>query len=240
MNNADMPEKNLATAVAAGPQPGEVAWLKVVEVNNTGAFLAWGRPKDLLLPYGEQNGRVVVEQHCLVCILLDADDRPYATMKLDDWIRDVVPAEQAYEAGEAVGLVIAEESDLGVKAVVDHRYWGLLYRDEIFRPLRKGQQLRGYIRKQRDDGKLDITINPPTHIAAASLTERILAAVDANGGKIPLTDKSSPADIQRAFGVSKSVFKQAIGALYKQRLIEITTHGVRRTADADRGKNSPG
>lgn len=212
-------------------QPGEVAWLKVLTVNNTGAFLDWGRPKDLLLPYGEQNGRVVVGQHCLVCILLDSDDRPFATMKLDNWIHDTVAEGDERETGSTVHIIVAEETDLGVKVVVDHHYWGLLYRDEIFRPLSKGQALRGYVKKQREDGKLDISINPPTHVAAQTLTDRILTAIDTAGGKLALTDKSSPADIQRAFGVSKSVFKQAIGALYKHRKIEITTHGIRRVQD---------
>ena len=221
-------------------QPGQVAFLKVVQVNNTGAFLDWGRQKDLLLPYREQDGRVVVGQHCLVCILLDEDDRPFATMKLDNWIHDIVPESHAYEPGEKVSLIIADETDIGVKAIVDHRYWGLLYRDEIFRPVDKGEHVTGFVKKQREDGKLDVTLNPPAHIAAASLADRILAAVDANGGKLALTDKSSPDDIQDAFGVSKGVFKQAIGTLYKQRLILIEPDCIRRTDSAKHGGGSKG
>lgn len=210
---------------------GEVAWLKVVTVNNTGAFLDWGRPKDLLLPYGEQAGRVVVGQHVLVFIAEDDDDRPFASMKLDDFIGDQVdPRAAGYGTGDVVALTVHGPTDLGVKVVVDHRYWGLLYREEIFRPLRTGQVLRGFVKKQRDDGKLDVTLNPPVHVAAAALTDRILAAIDANGGKLALTDKSSPEDIQRAFQVSKGVFKQAVGALYKERLIVIEPGCLRRAA----------
>lgn len=222
------------------PEPGQVAWLKVVAVNNTGVFLAWGRPKDLLLPFSEQAGRAVVGQHCLVCILLDEDDRPFASGQLDEWIHDIVPASVTYAAGDRVALTVADTTDLGVKVIVDDRYWGLLYRDEIFRPVHKGQQLGGYVKKLRDDGKLDVTINPPTHIAAASLAERILAAVDANGGQLMLTDKSRPEAIQSAFGVSKSVFKQALGALYKQRLILIETHCIRRAAPGNSKSSSKG
>lgn len=204
---------------------GQVAWLAVVTVNNTGAFLDWGRPKDLLLPWGEQTGRVVVGQHVLVFIDEDDDGRPFASMKLDEFIRDEAAD---YGTGDIVHLTVYGETDLGMKVIVDDRYWGLLYRDEIFRPLGPGQQLRGYVKKQRDDGRLDITINPPAHVAASALADRILAAIDANGGKLALTDKSSPADIQRAFGVSKGVFKQAVGALYRARRIVIEPGCLRR------------
>jgi predicted RNA-binding protein (virulence factor B family) len=222
------PEREMRDA----PQPGQVAWLRVVEVNNTGAFLDWGREKDLLLPYGEQNGRVVVGQHCLVCVLEDDDDRPFASMKLDEIIRDEA---EGYETGDAVELIVSGPTDLGMKVVVDHRYWGLLYRDEIFRPLRAGQQLRGHVKKMREDGRLDVSINPPAHVAAAALTDRILAAIDAHDGKLSITDKSSPQEIQRTFGVSKGVFKQAVGALYKERLIVIDTSCLRRAAQPGRG-----
>lgn len=214
------------------PEPGEVAWLKVVAVNNTGAFLDWGREKDLLLPYGEQNGRVVVGQHCLVIVLEDDDDRPFASMKLEDFIRDEA---EGYGSGDVVALTVSGPTDLGMKVVVDHRYWGLLYRDEIFRPLRAGQRLRGYVKKLREDGRLDVTLNPPVHVAAAALTDRILAAIDANGGKLTLTDKSSPQEIQRTFAVSKGVFKQAVGALYKERLIVIEPGCLRRAAQPGKG-----
>lgn len=206
---------------------GEVAWLKVVTVNNTGAFLDWGRTKDLLLPYGEQSGRVVVGQHVLVYIAEDDEERPFASMKLDDFISDHA---EGYGTGDVVQVTVHGETDLGVKVIVDHRYWGLLYRDEIFRTLRTGQPLRGYVKKLRDDGRLDVTINPPAHVAASALTDRILAAIDAAGGKLTLTDKSSPEDIQRAFAVSKGVFKQAVGALYKERLITIEPGCLRRAA----------
>jgi len=214
------------------PEPGEIAWLKVVAVNNTGVFLDWGREKDLLLPYGEQNGRLVVGQHCLVYILEDDDDRPFASMKLEDFIRDEA---EGYSTGDVVELIVSGPTDLGMKVIVDHRYWGLLYRDDIFRPLRTGQRLRGFVKKLRDDGRLDVTINPPAHVAAAALTDRILAAIDAAGGKLALTDKSSPEDIQRAFSVSKGVFKQAVGALYKERLIVIEPGCLRRAAQPGKG-----
>ena len=205
---------------------GEVAWLKVVAVKDAGAFLDWGRPKDLLLPYGEQprGARVRAGDHCLVFIAEDADGRPFASMRLNDFIAD---AAGGYQAGQRVSLVIAELTDLGVKAVVDHRCWGLLYADDIFRPVRRGEHCTGYVRKVREDGRLDLTLNPPARVAAGALTDRIVEALQAAGGFLPLGDKSPPEAIQQAFGVSKGVFKQAIGALYKQQRILITREGIR-------------
>lgn len=226
----------LADAVAdAGPDVGEVAWLPVVAVKDAGAFLDWGRPKDLLLPFSEQprGGRPQPGQYCLVYIAQDEDDRPFASMKVNDFIADTA---DGYAPGDKVTLLIAELTDLGVKAVVDHRYWGLLYAADIFRTLRQGETCTGYVQKLREDGKLDVTLNPPAHVAAASLGDRVLAALRAAGGFLPLSDKSSPEAIQDAFGVSKSVYKQAIGALYKQRLISIDKDGIRLAGAAPQRK----
>lgn len=210
------------------PQPGigEVAWLPVVAIKDAGAFLGWGRPKDLLLPFSEQprGARPRVGEHCLVYIAEDDEERPFASMRLNDFIADTA---DGYAPGDPVTLVIAELTDLGVKAVVDHRYWGLLYAGDIFRPLRPGETCAGFVRKLRDDGKLDVTINPPAHVAAAGLAGRVLDALRAAGGFLPLSDKSRPEDIQAAFGVSKGVYKQAIGALFRQRLISIERDGIR-------------
>lgn len=212
------------------PQVGEVAWLTVVAVKDAGAFLDWGRPKDLLLPFGEQprGQRPRAGESCLVFIAEDEDGRPFASMKLNEFIRDTA---DGYAPGASVTLVIAELTDLGVKAVVDHRYWGLLYAEDIFRPLTRGETVGGHVRKLREDGKLDVTLNPPAHVAAVSLSDRVMAALRAAGGFLPLSDKSSPEAIQAQFGVSKGVYKQAIGALYKQRLIRIDKDGIRLAGD---------
>lgn len=207
---------------------GEIALLKVVAVNDTGAFLHQGLPKDLLLPYREQHGEVRVDDQVLVMVCEDEQGRPFASMRLDDFIQDEA---EGYAQGDQVALIIAGPVDLGIKAIVDNRYWGLLYADEIFRPqhqaLKKGDRMTGYVKKPRADHKIDITINPPGHIAAASLADQILTKLGKHGGFLPLHDKSAPDAIQAAFGVSKSVFKQAIGVLYKQRRITIEDGGIR-------------
>lgn len=229
------PEPHAQATRREPPQVGEVAWLKVVAVKDAGAFLDWGRPKDLLLPFGEQprGNRPRAGEHCLVYIAQDEDDRPFASMKLNDFIADTA---DGYAQGDPVQLLVAELTDLGVKAVVDNRYWGLLYAADIFRPLQQGETCAGFIRKLREDGKLDVTLNPPAHVAAASLADRVLAALRAAGGFLPLSDKSSPDAIHDAFGVSKGVYKQAIGALYRQRQIRIDKDGIRLAGEPAPGK----
>jgi predicted RNA-binding protein (virulence factor B family) len=126
-------------------------------------------------------------------------------------------------------LLIADPTELGVKAVVDNTHWGILYQNEIFRPLRKGQKLTGYIKKVRDDHKLDLTLHEPGYGKIEPLADRILAELDKNDGLLKLGDKSPPEAIYQMFGASKKAFKQAIGALYKKHLIVIEDHSIRRS-----------
>ncbi|AXY42813.1 S1-like domain-containing RNA-binding protein [Halomonas sp. JS92-SW72] len=203
---------------------GEVAYLEVVTVNETGAFLDWGHPKDLLLPYGEQRFRPSVGKRVLVRIYEDQQGRPVASQKLDRFVSDEA---EGLAAGDEVTLVIAEQTDLGLKAVVDHRCWGLLYRDDITRPLRRGQRLTGYVKRLREDGRLDLSLLPPGAARLDVVGETVLKALRASGGYLPLGDKSDAAEIKARLGVSKNAFKQAIGRLYKQRLITLSPTGIR-------------
>jgi predicted RNA-binding protein (virulence factor B family) len=126
-----------------------------------------------------------------------------------------------------VSLIIADKTDLGYKAVVNNSHWGLLYKNEVFQPLRKGQKLEGYIKQIRDDKKIDLMLHEPGYGKVESLTDKILSRLKQNDGYLNLSDKSPPEAIYEAFGVSKKVFKQAIGALYKKQLIRIETDGIR-------------
>ncbi|MGJ7461290.1 CvfB family protein [Halomonas sp. MA07-2] len=203
---------------------GEVAYLEVVTVNETGAFLDWGHPKDLLLPYGEQRFRPSVGKRVLVRIYEDQQGRPVASQKLDRFVADEA---EGLSAGDEVTLVIAEQTDLGLKAVVDHRCWGLLYRDDITRPLRRGQRLTGYVKRLREDGRLDLSLLPPGAARLDVVGETVLKALRESGGYLPLCDRSDAAEIKARLGVSKNAFKQAIGRLYKQRLITLEATGIR-------------
>ncbi|WP_027157166.1 CvfB family protein [Methylobacter luteus] len=205
-------------------QVDDVAWLKVVSVNYVGAFLDWGLPKNLLVPFSEQHHEMEVGKSYLVKLFLDDKGRIAATTKLDEWLEE----ESVYfKTGQKVSLIIADKTDLGYKAVVNNSHWGLLYKNEVFQPLRKGQKLEGYIKQIRDDKKIDLMLHEPGYGKVESLTDKILSRLKQNDGYLNLSDKSPPEAIYEAFGVSKKVFKQAIGALYKKQLIRIETDGIR-------------
>jgi predicted RNA-binding protein (virulence factor B family) len=205
---------------------GDIAWLKVVAVNYYGAFLDWGISKDLLVPFPEQTCEMKPGRSYLVKLFEDVKGRIVASTKIERFLSDEGPE---FKTGQQVILLIAEPTELGVKAVVDNTHWGMLYQNEIFRPLRKGQKLTGYIKKVRDDHRLDLTLHEPGYGKIEPLADRILAELDKHGGVLKLGDKSPPEAIYATFGASKKAFKQAIGALYKKQLIIIEDDLIRRT-----------
>ena len=213
------------------PRIGEVAYLEVVTVNATGAFLAWGQPKDLLLPFGEQRFRPDVGKRVLVMIYADQQGRPVASQRLDRFIVDTA---EGLAPGDEVTLVTEDRTDLGVKAVVNHRYWGLLYHDDLPWAPRRGQRLTGYVKRVRDDGRLDLSLLPPGEAKLDVVGETVLRALRESGGYLALADKSPAPEIKARLGVSKSAFKQAIGRLYKRRLIVIEEGGIRLVPGAHR------
>ena len=215
----------LATLQPPKAQADEVAWLKVVSLSHAGAFMDWGLAKDLLVPFSEQKTKMIEGRFYLVRLFLDENNRIAASTLLDDFIQD-----QAFyfKEGQAVDLIIADTTELGVKAIINHKYWGILYKNEIFQTLQKGQSLTGYIKKIREDNKIDLTLNQGKYAEKVDGTaDNILKVLQKHGGYIGLTDKSPPEMIYDTFGVSKKVFKQAIGGLYKQRKISIEEKGIR-------------
>ena len=209
---------------------GEVAYLEVVSVTEIGAFLDWGQPRDLLLPFGEQRFRPSVGKRVLVRIYQDQQGRPVASQKLERFVAD---AAEGLAAGDEVTLVIADQTDLGLKAVVNHRFWGVLYRDDLTRPLRRGQRVTGYVKRVREDGRLDLSLLPPGEARLDVVGEAVLKALRESGGYLPLGDKSDAAEIKARLGVSKNAFKQAIGRLYKRRLITLEATGIRLAPSGD-------
>jgi len=202
----------------------DIAWLKVVSLNYVGAFLDWGLPKDLLVPFGEQHHELEVGKSYLVKLFLDAQNRILATTKIEKFI-----AEEGFyfKAGQKVSLLIADKTDLGIKAIINNTHWGMLYENELFQPVQKGQKIEGFIRQIREDSKIDLTLHQPGYGKVEELTDKILTRLKDNQGFLALSDKSPPEAIYNAFGVSKKVFKQAIGALYKKKLVLIEKDGIR-------------
>lgn len=129
--------------------------------------------------------------------------------------------------GQKVQLLICSQTELGYKAIINNCCWGVLYRNEVFQPLRKGQQVEGFVKKIRDDGKIDLCLQKPGHEKVADLSDRIMDALKTAGGFISVTDKSPAELIYRMFSVSKKTYKKAVGALYKKRLIDIESNGIR-------------
>lgn len=219
----DSEDQLIATTETPQIMVGQVASLPVVATTKVGAFLNWGLKKDLLVPFSEQQIPLKVGQHYLVYCYVDISNRIVASTKLD---RHLHKTAAPYEAGEHVEIIIADQTDLGYKAVVNHQHFGVLYKNEVFKPLRRGDKLKAYVVKARDDGKLDLRLNKATFEQTNDLTKHILTKLRANGGKLALTDKSAPELIYQQFGVSKKAYKQAIGSLYKDRKIVITEQGI--------------
>lgn len=224
----DSEDRPIATTERPKIQVGEFAALEVVERTPVGIFLNWGLPKDLLLPHFEEHTSRPLRQgdRCVVAAYLDdRTQRITASMRLDRHLSSE-PAD--YARDEEVDLIITGPTDLGFNAIINHRHWGLLHKSEAIRPLRMGTRTKGYIRQIRDDGKVDLSLQPRREVLAEPLAEQILEQLQKAGGTLAISDKSDPALIQRTFGVSKGNFKKVIGGLYKQGLITIDADGIRQ------------
>jgi predicted RNA-binding protein (virulence factor B family) len=202
----------------------DIAWLKTVSVSHAGGFLDWGLPKDLLVPFSEQRYEMIPGKYYLVKIFLDDENRIAATMKFEDLI---IEESYYFKDGEKVSAIIAEKTDLGFKAIVNNSHWGVLYENEIFQPLKKGQKVTAYIKQIRADKKIDLILQQPGYGKVEELTDKILRKLRENEGYLALSDKSPPEQIYEMFGVSKKVFKQAIGALFKQKRIDLDKQSIR-------------
>lgn len=209
----------IATTETPYVMVGECAYLKVVDVNQAGAFLDWGLPKDLLVPYSEQICPLKIGQSYTVLTYLDeSTNRIAATQKLDTYLSEEA---QYFKPEQAVDLLIFGKTDLGYKAIINNTHIGLIYKNEVFQTLTHGEKLKGYIKTIRPDRKIDLCLQLPGKDARDDLSSKILDHLKNNDGVSTLTDKSSPEDIYENFGVSKKNYKKAIGRLYKKRLIRI-------------------
>lgn len=215
----DSDDRLIATTQTPKVQVGGFASLKVVEINRIGLFLDWGLPKDLLLPHSEEKRPLQVGDYCVVYVYLDKrTNRITATARLDRQLDNLPPR---YSVGQAVDLLVVERTEMGFKAIIEGKHWGLIHKNEAFKFLRSGMREQGYIKELRADGKIALSLQPVGAEAAVELSQQILARLLEAGGSLPLSDKSSPEDIHRLFGVSKGTFKKAIGGLYKKGLILI-------------------
>jgi predicted RNA-binding protein (virulence factor B family) len=202
---------------------GDVAQLTVISNQSIGTFLDWGKPKDLFLPFSEQTRDLYEGEKVIVYLFVDNNQRSCASMKIEKFM-DRTPGD--LQERDRVELFIISQTDLGFKAVINGRHVGVLYRDEIFKPLRIGQRLPGFIKKIREDGKIDLSVHQVGYQAVEEISDIVLSRLETRGGFLPVTDKTSAEVIYDLFGVSKKKFKMTIGGLYKRQLITLKDDGI--------------
>ena len=221
----DSEDRFIATTKTPYAIVGDFALLKVIAVESVGAFLDWGLLKDLLVPFGEQPPTMEIGKSYIVKIYVDKkSNRIAATTRLDRYL-DNEPGN--FHAGQEVELLICNQTDIGYKAIINGTHWGVLYSNEVFQPLKSGQRTKGYIKKVREDNKIDLSLHKPGYERVDDITDTILNVLKEQGGFISVTDKSSPETIHKLFGVSKKTYKKAIGAIYRKKLITIESDGIK-------------
>jgi predicted RNA-binding protein (virulence factor B family) len=221
----DSEDRPVATLKQPKAMPGEFAYLECLAITAVGAFLDWGLPKDLLLPFREQKERIEVGRSYVVHVHVDpASGRIVATRRLNKFLNRT-PAD--YAPGQEVGLLLYGKTELGYKAIVEGRHSGVLFANEVFRRLRAGESTRGYVVKVHPEGKIDLSLYPPGRARIDDLEARIEEELRRRGGTWALGDASPAEEIHQALGVSKKAFKQAAGALFRKRKIELGDDGMR-------------
>ncbi len=219
----DSEDRMAATATTPKLVLDQVAPLKVKQVLDIGAFLDWGLPKDLLLPFKEQTVGVVEGQEYIVGLYVDKSDRLCATMRIYDFLRSDSP----YKKGDWVrGIIYSMNNDLGALIAVDHKYNGLIPKRELYGDFKEGDIIEVRVARVREDGKLDLSLREESHMQMDADAEFIMKRIQQWEGVFPLHDKSSPEEIRKKLNMSKSAFKRAVGRLLKQRKIELTPGGI--------------
>lgn len=221
----DSEDRIIATTEMPYAMVGEFAFLEVVDVNANGAFMEWGLPKHLFVPFREQKTKMEIGRKYPVFIYVDFESkRITASAKLDKFVDESMPE---LEAGQQVKLMVWRKTDLGWKAIVNQQYAGMLYKNEIFRELEAGEQIDGFVKQVREDGKIDLALQKPGFEKVDEFAGKLLEMLEDSGGFLPVTDKSPAEIIYSRFGVSKKTYKKGVGDLYKRRLIIIEEDGIR-------------
>ncbi len=221
----DSEDRIIATTEQPLAQVDECAYLKVVDVNQVGAFLELGLMKDLFVPFAEQETRMEKGESYVVHVYLDEHSgRIMASSKLDKFLLET---SHYHKENQAVDLLIYAETDLGYKAAIGTTYMGLLYKNETFQELKIGDKLEGFIKTIRADKKIDLSLQLASEKTRASLANQIIDYLKANEGVSDITDKSPPELIYQQFTVSKKSYKKALGALYKRKQILISKDEIK-------------
>ncbi len=223
----DSEDRLVATTLQPAGVVGDFVVLEVVAVAPFGAFMEWGLEKHLLVPNAEMAQKMEVGRKYVVRIVLDyRTERLIGVSKIEAFLTEP----EDLQPGEEVAGLIFKKTDLGYKVVVNQQYNGIIYHNTIFTPVSLGQAITCYVDKVRADGKIDLRLKKGGLESIDSDANKLLAYLQAQGGAITLTDKSSPAAIKTALGLSKKAFKKAVGTLYKQKIIALQTNGIKLLA----------
>jgi len=205
----------------------EFGYLKVVSATSFGAFLDWGLPKDLLAPFREQASKMEEGKSYLVHVYVDhTTGRIVASSKINKFLSN---EEIELAEGDEVDLIISNRTDLGYNAIINGKHLGIIYFNEIFKPVKTGDKIKGFVKKIREDMKIDLCLEKQGYEKVDPVSSEILEKLKANNNFLPYSDKTDPEIIKNELGISKKTFKKAIGLLYKNKLITIEEEGIRLT-----------
>lgn len=220
----DMEERLVATTLQPYVQVGEFACLEVAWVNQFGAFLNWGLMKDLFVPFREQKMKMQKGKRYVVYVHLDEESyRIVASAKVEHFLSTEKPD---YQPGQEVEVLVWQRTDLGYKVIVENKFSGMLYHNEIFQPLEVGMRLTAFVKQVRPDGKIDLVLQQAGARKVDDFSEVLWQYIKDNDGFTPLNDKTDAEVIYHTFGVSKKTFKKAVGELYKKRRIVLKEDGI--------------
>lgn len=222
----DSEDRIVATTLKPLIQFEEFAYLQVKEVNDYGAFIDWGLPKDLMVPFAEQTVKMVEGNWYLIFLLEDTEtERLIGSNKIKDFLffKDIDVKE-----GDEVDLLLYDMTELGMNAVVNNLYKGLIFKSDIHKVIKPGDKIKGYVKQVREDGKIDIILEPAGYTKSVDHnTDIIISALKENNGFLNITDKNTPDEINSLLGLSKKAFKKAVGKLYKEKKIELNEKGIK-------------
>lgn len=221
----DSEDRIIATSEEPHAHVDDFAYLKCVQTSSHGAFLDWGLMKDLFVPFKEQHQKMQSGLSYFVRVYVDREtNRIVASSKTRQFL-DNRPLD--FEEEAEVDLIIGGQTDLGYWVVINESFSGLLYENEVFQPLKPGQRCKGFIKKIREDEKIDVSLQKTGYQRIEGVANEILQKLQSSGGFLEVNDKSSPETIKHVFGISKKAFKKAIGGLYRERMITIEKEGIR-------------
>lgn len=225
----DSEDRLIATTEKPYAQVGEFACLQVIEINPVGAFLDWGLPKHLLVPFREQKADMELGKKYVVYVYLDESSNRIAASGKPDKFLNKTTVE--YTPGQQVEVIIFSQTDLGYRAIINNSHWGLIYKNEVFQELQRGDKLEVFIKKIYPDGKIDLSLQKGGYERIEKDAQFIYEALTSAGGFLPVNDNTAPEDIYELFEMSKKTFKKAIGALYREHMITIHDDGIRKSTE---------